>query len=151
MKTKSKVKLPSTAVGRRRLLKLAGLLEADAKNKKGISFDLSLWGVADSENPKSCGTRACAMGLAVVSGAFKAAGLRNFEGSDSNHLTPAIGSVWGIEAAAILFSIHKDEAEFLFYDDNYVDDPTKGAAGERAVAKRIRQFVAGKAKPEIAW
>src|SRR5580704_5650057 len=63
-------------MNKRRLLKLADLLEADAKNKKGIQFDYHHWGsVGNREEPLSCGTSACALGLAAISGAFTRAGL----------------------------------------------------------------------------
>ena len=45
------------------------------------------------------------------------------------------------------FELSQREAEWLFTDDCYVGLPTTEAAGERAVAKRIRKFVAGKAAP----
>lgn len=78
--------------GKRRALKLADLLEKDAKNKKGIRFDLSTVFTATAlEEGKdipsdyvpevSCGTTACAMGLAAISGEFKRAGLSFQSGS----------------------------------------------------------------------
>lgn len=140
----TKQKLPSTAVGRRRLLKLAELLEADAKNKKGIKFDLCLWGDAiDRKTPISCNTTACAMGLAVASGAFTRAGLRPVP--RTGNLIPRVGRARGFDAAARLFLITHAESEWLFMDDYYDFQNTIGAKGERAVAKRIRDFVAGKA------
>src|SRR5258706_528932 len=103
-------------MNKRRLLKLADLLEADAKNKNGIKFDMADWGlVADPENPLSCGTDACAMGLAALSGAFRRAGL--------TASTPAGGRIsffWrghesdGISAATKLFDIDRNDATDLF-------------------------------------
>jgi hypothetical protein len=141
---KKKVKLPSTVVGRRRLLKLADLLEADAKNKKGIRFDLGTWGWAENtNNPVSCGTTACAMGLAVASGAFTRAGL--LPPGSNGKLIPRVGKAMGFQAAQKLFHIKDDEADYLFSDSSYpLHIPTTEAAGERAVAKRIRRFVVGK-------
>lgn len=56
------------AVYKKRLLKLADLLMKDARNKKGVMFDLSL--LAKKENggdpEPTCGTKACAMGLAAI-------------------------------------------------------------------------------------
>ena len=159
--TKS-VKLPSTKTGRRRLLKLAGLLEADAKNKKGIKFDLEH--VAVLAEPKDdgiyrgwtgreflpddvvnvdCGTAACAVGLAAISGAFKREGL-GYEVIRSCGLFPTFRGVRGFGSVETkFFKITRDESEFLFIAGSY-SGPTTGAAGERAVAKRIRAFVAGK-------
>lgn len=137
-------------MNKRRLLKLADLLEADAKNKKGIKFDLALWGASEDGKASSisCGTTACAMGLAVLSGAFRRAGLSNFHGPDAPVITPQMpGDMLGMEAAESLFGITNEEACFLFLDDNYPRSKTSGAGGERYVAKRIRDFVAGRVAP----
>jgi hypothetical protein len=138
-------------MNKRRLLKLADLLEADAKNKKGIKFDLNGWGdCSDGEEVSlSCGTAACAMGLAVLSGAFKRAGLANAS-YDKSSILPAIGIQTGFDAARVLFDISWDDACFLFYAGNYPHTKSRGAAGEVYVAKRIRDFVAGKVSPEDA-
>lgn len=137
---KTKRKLPSTPVGRKRLLKLADLLEADAKNKKGIKFNLTMWGqVCDNAKPVSCGTYGCAMGLAVASRAFVRAGLHppSVDGS----LSPRFGREHAFNAAARLFQIPPSEAHFLFSATRY--DEYLGAKAERIVSKRIRNFVAG--------
>lgn len=145
MTSQTKRKLPSTPVGRRRLLKLADLLEADAKNKKGIKFDLGMWGLADDETkPVSCGTTACAIGLAVASGAFKSDGLSSRNDFD---LTPRFAGKQSWDAVQALFSLGHREASFLFMDTFYSADLRAGAAAEREVAKRIRDFVAGKTHP----
>jgi hypothetical protein len=126
---------------KRRLLKLADLLEADAKNKKGVKFDMGNWGwTDDAKNPLSCGTSACAMGLAALSGKFKRAGLTyKFHG-------PALHFCWngrdidGIEAAEQLFEIDSSDAWDFFLPKE--GEPDEGAKAERALAKRIRKFVA---------
>jgi len=131
---------------KQRLLKLADLLEADAANRKGIKFDLGLWGSIDrldDEVSVSCGTTACAMGLAVVSGAFKRAGLINGAFTKDIIFPEMKGSgLGGIQAAAELFDIEVGEASYLFFDTEYPYEKRRGAAGERYVAKRIRKFVA---------
>jgi hypothetical protein len=133
-------------MNKRRLLKLAELLEADAENKKGIKFYFFEWGrVTNHSNPVSCGTQACALGLAAISGAFKHAGLSyRLKSGDSR-----IDFTWngrGIDyaaAASKTFDISKRAADFLF--TNGFDLPAiAGASAERAVAKRIRDFVAGR-------
>lgn len=139
-------------MNKRRLLKLADMLEADAKNKKGLTFDLGVVGQPSDWNsddfvPKlDCGTTACAMGLAAISGSFKRAGLfYKVDGLDI--LTTMNGRPVGYDRAAMgLFDISKDEADFLFTPSCYYG-PITGAAGERNVAKRIRDFVAGRARP----
>lgn len=138
-----------------RLLKLAALLEADAVNPHGIKFDLGLWGsskedIDDGVFPPpvsiSCGTKACAMGLATLSGAFAQFGLHN--GAVCEHtILPAIVNVggWtstGFNAAARLFDINYDEANDLFNETHYPGDQVVGHDGELMVASRIREFVA---------
>lgn len=136
-------------MNKRRLLKLADLLEADAKNKKGVKFDLSDWGYAENKKkPISCGTTACAMGLAVASGAFKREGLRSTYGD--GFLLPLHRDREGFSAAESLFDIGHDASTFLFSDSYYPRGKTKGAIGELFVAKRIRDFVAGKVKANSA-
>ena len=140
-------------MNKRRLLKLAGLLEKDAKNKKGIKFDLGTWGrIGNSARPVSCGTVGCAIGLAVASGEFRRAGLT----ADNDHNDP-IESLCprmpsgnrGLTAAAELFDLNLVEAGWLFDTPSY-RGRTTGKQGELKVAKRIRDFVAGKAHPQQA-
>jgi hypothetical protein len=132
-------------VNKQRLLKLADLLETDAKNKNGVKFDLTTWGqVSDSTKPVSCGTSACAMGLAALSGAFKKQGLQ-YEVGGTGYLHVGINGEWGgFYAAQKLFDISGDEAEWLFDVDGYGAAEVTGAKGEHNVAKRLRDFVAGK-------
>jgi hypothetical protein len=139
-------------MNKRRLLKLADLLEADAKNKTGIKFDLGLWGQGEDGGAveHSCGTTACAIGLAIVSGAFKCSGLENYFGDNSPRISPAFDGVTDWTAVERFFSIKEKEAYFLFFQGRYPPDKQSGAVGERYVAKRIRDFVAGKAKPAAA-
>lgn len=149
-------------MNKKRLLKLADLLEADAANKKGVKFDLGIWagpsdnGLGTFEDgsdravPVGCGTTACAVGLACISGAFKRSGLTYdfgpMFGSESGfRLRPRFGAYSEFDAVEAFFSIDRMQAEFLFLTDRYPDSKTRGAAGERYVAKRIRDFVAGKA------
>ena len=137
-------------MNKRRLLKLADLLEADAKNKNGIKFDLGTWGCTFDNTgvSYSCGTTACAIGLAVVSGAFKRAGLTNYNPNYNprditrSSILPVFNGKTGFFATAELFAISEDEAQFLFSDEYYGSAVTVGARGERNVARRIRKFVA---------
>ncbi len=146
-------------MNKRRLMKLADLLEADAKNKKGVKFNLCTvvtpsrgLSLDSKEVPVSCGTQACAMGLAAISGAFKRAGLFYRIDAGLKMLfveTTMNGLVTEYDdAAAELFDITVDEAGFLFSPNYYPRRlPKTGARGERIVAKRIRDFVAGKVSP----
>ncbi len=142
-------KLPSTARGRRRLLKLADLLVANAKNKKGAKFDFGYWGEVKDENTKPglhCGTTVCAMGLAAVSGKFKGLSWEIHSNTwNGSRLTVIHGKgrkrQLGMDAAQATFDIVYDEAAFLFAN---APIPMEGAEGERALAKIIRKFVKGK-------
>lgn len=133
-------------MNKRRLLKLAELLDEDAKNKKGIQFNLMSWGrIGDENRPISCGTYGCAMGLAVVSGAFSREGLRPPDtwGGLAPRLRTNGRTYSGYLAAQKLFDIKPKEAEFLFSANSY-EGRINGAIAERRVAKRIRSFIAGK-------
>lgn len=142
-----------------RLLKLADLLEADAKNKKGVKFDLGSWGepagrrrdFKNQEPSLDCSTAACAFGLACLSGAFKRSGLTYSvvpSGEDESdepkaYIVPRFNDVMGFDAAEYFFEITYSQAKFLFEETKYPRGSRKGAIAERAVAKRIRDFVAG--------
>lgn len=142
---------------KRRLLKLADLLEANAKNKKGAKFDMRIWGRMDDENAEpemSCGTTCCALGLAAISGTFKRAGL-DYEINKNDIISPVQiihrnPKTWRksrgdtIDAAMKVFHITRYEAERLFipmmYPHGFFDMGTTGAKTERKVAKRIRKL-----------
>ena len=131
-------------MNKRRLLKLADLLEADAKNKNGIKFNLKTWGdVRNEASPLSCGTTACALGLAALSGKFRRAGLGYHIAHGGLQIT-SMGSSGEIGAAMEVFDLYFREALWLFLPFAYGRLPKTKAAGERIVAKRIRDFVAAK-------
>jgi hypothetical protein len=148
-------------MNKRRLLKLADLLEADAENEKGVRFDLSAWARKDDGEgyfsmygfsakevvPVNCNTAACAWGLAAISGAFKRQGVGYHIYPSSGVLVPTYKDKTEIHAAEDFFKISEEEAWFLFDPDEYPERKRTGAAGERFVAKRIRDFVAGKVGP----
>lgn len=155
----------SRATGNRRLLKLADMLIADAKNKKGIQFDLSTVGkpsggtywntnTARFEGPQaeiSCGTTACAMGLAAISGKFKKAGLSHKINEQFWVQTTINGRGLEYDRAAMrVFGVTKKEANYLFTPGNYPQEREfrEGAKGERYVAKRIRDFVKDRIIPK---
>jgi hypothetical protein len=124
-----------------RLLKLADLLEADAANPKGLKFEWGDWGtVTDPKKPVSCGTQACAMGLAALSGTFKRQGLGYRYGENGLEIT-FNGAYGPLRAAIQLFKIDSFAAHDLFIPGVAL---TRGKKAERMVARRIRNFVAGK-------
>ncbi|MCA1831196.1 MAG: hypothetical protein LC750_00350 [Actinobacteria bacterium] len=156
--------LPSKATGKRRLLKLADLLIADARKKKGIKFDLATWvkpsagGAYDhfTSRPKTapernCGTAACAVGLACISPEFNKQGLglafrKSFFALDAQYMAvPAFGRRRDFSAVEAFFALTRRESGWLFTAGRY--RKSKGANAERTVAKRIRDFVSGRAGP----
>ncbi len=129
-------------MNKRRLRKLADLLEADAKTKNGIKFDFFEWGsIDDVEHPLSCGTHACAMGLAALSGAFKRAGLGYLTSPERYSIDFTINGRprHALKAAMHVFDISKRAAEDLFTSSSGLSE-VRGAAAEREVAKRLRDF-----------
>lgn len=146
-----------STIRKRRLLKLADLLEYNAKNRKGAKFDMGTWGRVDDANAEpemSCGTTCCALGLAAISGTFKRAGL-GFEIHKDNTTSP-IQIIYrnpktgrklrgdALDAATKVFHITRYEAEHLFipmsYPCGFFESGTTGAKVERKVAKRIRKL-----------
>lgn len=140
-----------------RLLKLADLLEADANNEKGVSFDLGAW--IQKRNPSgefttsgfvygevvpvNCNTAACAWGLAAISGAFADDGVSyTIDGYD--RLIPTFLDKRYFVAAAYFFEISESESGFLFDPDFYPESKLRGRDGELFVAARIRELAAGK-------
>lgn len=136
-------------MNKRRLLKLADLLEKDARRKRGIRFNMRTWGnINNPKKPLSCGTQACAMGLAALSGAFRHEGLSAVIREDGDFQFKVSGKKTynGFRASRKFFRINSRNAERLFEaDDVGLPDEGRGARAELAVAKRIRDFVAGKA------
>lgn len=153
-----------------RLRRLEALLRADAVNATGAKFDLGTWvapatsvdRVFEGEHkpeavPVNCNTSACAMGLAVISGAFEADGLfahyepvlRQAGKARGYHLIPAMKvadiddyQARGFGAAEKLFDISENDAVYLFDPGRYIVN--KGAEAEIDVADRIRDFCEGR-------
>jgi hypothetical protein len=142
-----------------RLQRMADLLERDAANPKGVKFDLSTWAapggkVSWEKKPREvkvdCGTSACALGLAAISGEFKKEGLAyEFTGDFTEGftllpvITDKLGSIKdGFRAGATLFEITDADSHYLFDPDQY-DTIPMGEEGERFVAARIRRLIAG--------
>ena len=133
-------------MNKRRLLKLADLLEADAKKKTGMKFDIHTWGfVKTPAKPVSCGTHACAMGLAALSGAFKRQGLTAKIDSGvvlfkwKSRVTDD-----GFVPAKALFDLSFAQADHLFGPFQELPNDGQGAEAARAVAKKIRDLCDGK-------
>ena len=124
-------------MNKRRLLKLADLLEADAKNDKGVKFDLGAWAeLPAGEVTLDCQTTACAIGLACISSEFEELTYRR-SGWQRNGLVPLFKDFRGWDAVQRFFGLTEGQAYRLFNDSSYPEDK-----GERAVAYRIRRMVA---------
>lgn len=155
-----------------RLTRLENIVRADAAKPTGAQFDLTTWAApAETDGgihrpwdkqedsiPVDCGTKACAFGLGVISGEFKAEGLYahydevwsgpRAQGGEMVGYTmcPAIrdeeGRTYdGFDAAQVLFGITPGDAAYLFDPGCY--SLTKGAEAEIAVADRIKHFCNG--------
>ncbi len=150
VKTKKKSKQTSEATYKRRLLKLADMLERDAKNAKGMKFDLGVIGVVGdivSKVKLDCNTTGCAIGLAAISGQFQKAGLSyKFVGPWIDAAMHGRRTTYE-SAAKRVFGVSREEAVYLFSPQSY--PVYEGAQAELAVAKRIRQVVAGKHALEL--
>jgi len=142
--------------GRRRLLKLADLLEANANNPTGAKFDYNFWGYVPegAQVAVDCGTTVCALGLAAISGQFPGLGYkvgRYDPEMKANWLEITLegsSEEYGTNMAAEVFDITKTESGFLF-----VNAPIslRGAEGELALADIIRRFVAGESLADIEF
>lgn len=132
---------------RARLKKLRKLLYADARKKTGVKFDLGTWAhpsndqknLLESPPGLDCNTTACAIGLACLSGKFKRAGL----GFNIHYRTivPTYKHYTQFQAAEQFFGLTSYQASKLFSNANY--PICRGAEAERAVAKRITEFLTG--------
>lgn len=146
-----------------RLQRMAKLLRDDAANPTGVQFDLGTWGsaaeiavpemdrwrelAADRKVPVSCGTQACAFGLAAISGAFAAEGLGYRVSMGGFNIIPTLRDDYDVvhtqfDAAARLFDITMGDASY-FFDPDYYEETPKKAEGEIEVAERIEAFIKG--------
>lgn len=136
-----------------RLNKLATLLEKDAANPQGVKFDLGTWskpvgsptdsGAYDgtvTKVPVDCGTYACALGLAAISGVFKGEGL-DFKITAIGALTPTFDGNSNYGAGEAFFDLDSDENAFLFDPAEYAT--IRGADAELEVVRRIKYLIAG--------
>jgi len=129
-----------------RLQHLSGLLRKDAADPTGVKFDLSSWASTreHNETPKmSCGTAACAIGVACLSKEFEDEGF-SYEISSYRYpeinITPKFKHSIGWFAVRNFFELDRFECAWLFYDSNYTI--TTGAEAELEVANRIDQLIA---------
>lgn len=137
-----------------RLQRLSKLLREDAANPQGLTFNLAFWGRVPSQEgldthsvAVNCGTQACAMGLAAISGEFKAEGLdyevvapRTWGNQIRPLFTDSTGTASDFRAAEKLFEISHLSAVILFDPTQYAK--TNGAEAEIEVADRIDGLIA---------
>lgn len=140
------MKTEITAVGKRRLLKLADFLEQlPRKALKMETWVASRTGEPPSVSEPKCGTTACALGWAAVIPGFRRAGLRLAGMGVSLHhggheYVPMYEGYSGFSAGAKFFGMSLGASDHLFGADSYPGDPSKTTP--KAVAKRIRKLVA---------
>lgn len=123
------------------LLKLADLLENDAKRKNGVKFDQFTFGkVYDPRKPISCNTVACQLGLAALSGSFKGLSFRLDDPWPAMDFTVRGRRCTPETASRHAFGTTNAEFEYLFC--RALPSVTQtGSSAERAAARRLRQFV----------
>lgn len=139
-----------------RLSRLADLIERTipkmaTDDRDGFDFNMSTWGrfAHDKKPEPDCGTTACALGLAAISGEFADAGLMALPVGTKHPMLPValrIISTNGncaMAAAQDVFDIDDDQAQFLFLPSEYdYDAELYGPEGARTVVARIREFIA---------
>ena len=132
-------------MNRERLKRLAMLLD-DYRDKNMPRFDLQSWGISETQRggflwlrQHTCGTAACAVGLACGSGVFSGEGL-TYSSDKNGGLTPIFGELEGWNAVKSFFDVDQEQAVRLFAEHSYA--VTEGEAAAQAVAARIRQMIA---------
>ncbi len=141
-----------------RIQRFIDLLKADAANPKGVKFDMGVWThpegavsrrdvpVGTKEVKVDCGTHACALGLAAISGVFKDDGLSfrvwTERPDDSvGMLIPTFGTLQEYEAGAAFLGITQQDANVLFDNNYYPYEKTRGADAELEVVKRLEYLL----------
>lgn len=150
-----------------RMTYMRDLLMRDAANPTGAIFNLGTWaapaaafntvsswwweldgkGGLKTAPTMSCGTVVCALGLGALDPEFNKQGL-TFEVQPMQiakgfaTLVPICEGVIGFAAAARFFDISYADARYLFDTDCY-DGTPHHAEGERIVAQRIDDMMAG--------
>lgn len=130
-----------------RLLLLATKLRENAANPVGAKFDIRDWyGSFDKNKPISCGTTACAMGLAALLPEFQAMGLKYETVENTNNeivpIAVSFAGHEGLSAAESLFDISYSLADSLFTPRDYPSGKRRGAEGELEVAERLEYLAA---------
>lgn len=146
----STIKPVSDRTAKRRLLKLADLLESD---RVANHFNFAHWGkanaLADEKDPledaNACGTQACALGWAPALPFAKKLGISlyvdGFGGGFKNRHGRKVAAVY---VARTLFGLTGRQIDALFYPSssyNLVRDLDSNS-GPEYVAANIRKFVA---------
>lgn len=128
---------------KRRLGKLSALLRKDAKRKNGVRFDIHDFGtISNHKKPLSCGTTACALGLAALSEEFKHQGL-GYEISGTNIRILYKGDdLSEYYTASKVFDISEGLATFLF-SGSANEEFNSGADAENELAAIIDQVLKG--------
>ncbi len=144
----------------KRLRRLEALLRKDAKRKRGITFDMGVWGevnlpekvvdrmeesgrmLSGAQAKKyitmNCNTRACALGLAAISGEFPSLTIKVDIAGD---VVPYYRGQNGLHAGIEAFELTDRQACWLFMPSSYGDSSLTGAEMELQVADRIHDMI----------
>lgn len=133
-------------------LDLLELLAKRLETEEKIPFYYGSFVGADWKGAEdlSCGTTACAAGIATTMPEFRELGLRLHRSSHyKQDVYPAVGCYTGIIAMAKVLSLSDDEASYLFTPSQFLHSHncalpmSPGACGTATgVAAHIRQFIA---------
>lgn len=124
-----------------RLRRLAKLLckqaEKEHSSKRTVKFDLIHWGESRTKLTRSCGTTACAVGLACLTPEFQKEGLTSC--GNNKRLIPMFNGQRSWDAVKSFFGISYEEAKELF---SYMAYSTSvGPDAAMAISERITRFV----------
>lgn len=129
------------AIQTERLERLANLLDDHVRDSSGRTFDLETWGERKTRrggflwlSHVECGTTACAVGLACLSGQFAADGLSYI--IDDGELYPIYAGLNEWSAVCHFFGLTEKQAVRLFMHRSYA--VSAGPVAATAVAARIR-------------
>jgi len=128
-----------------RLEKLALALDAYQASPGAADFDLENWTSVKKRRggflwlrEVECGTAACAVGLACLSGIFADEGLSHYR-LDDGGIVPIFGDTENWQAVQAFFGLTRKQSHRLFDSDKY--EISKGPIAAAAVARRIRATV----------
>lgn len=141
------------SLNKENILKLAWLLEKEARNPT-VTFNMRFWGmVYDTLQPHSCNTTCCAMGLAALSGEFpgldyKVVGRRLAIYCTDRDKASELRSKYFLGlvapeflAAMVVFGTNPTQTMKIFVNSDNLPDDGIGPKAKLALAKQLRNLV----------